>query len=53
MILGEYSPATLPRLASIIGFVAIFTVYYLAVYVYDQEKPLPHTWISNCAHHYP
>ena len=52
MILGHFSASFLPFFSSILGILSIVSCYYVAIY-YHHEKPLPHTWISKTAQHYP
>ena len=51
-MLGTYPAWLVPVMSATMGILSIIICYWLSQWLH-QEKPLPHTWISRTAHHYP
>jgi hypothetical protein len=49
---GAFSSALIPVVIGFIGCFSVVSIYYIAISL-GHEEPLPHTWISKCAQHYP
>jgi hypothetical protein len=49
---GAFSPSIFLRTVSYLVLATLALIYYLALYL-GQEEPIPKTYISACAGHYP
>jgi len=52
MIKGKFPAYIFPFIGSLSAMFTIILIYYIAVDM-GHEKPLPNTYISNTAKHYP